>query len=282
HAVWASSVRRFASFNNPAYLFSVRETRKVAYERDGDLQAARFCAGCHDPVVFFSGKFDDPDFDDENDPTGQAGITCTACHAITHVNSPRGNSDFTIEEPVHYPFAFSENETLKWVNRQLIKAKPEFHKKTFLKPLHQTPEYCGACHKVHLPQELNDYKWLRAQNHYDAYHLSGVSGHGVSSFYYPEEAEHNCNGCHMKLEPSDQFGARDFDGSGELTVHDHQFPSANTAIPHLLRDSLDQPEVALEKHRAFNDGVMRIDLFGLRRGARIDGELIAPLRPEVP
>jgi len=271
-------MHRLSSFNNPAYLFSVRGTRKVAAERDGNLQAARFCAGCHDPVVFFAGKFDDPNFDDVNDPAGQAGITCTSCHAITHVNSVRGNSDFTIEEPIHYPFAFSENKSLAWINRQLVKAKPEFHKKTFLKPLHKTAEYCAGCHKVHLPEELNNYKWLRGQNHYDAYHLSGVSGHGISSFYYPPKAEHNCNNCHMKLEESTQFAAQNFDDSGELKVHDHQFPSANTAIPHLL----DMPAWANEKHRAFNDGVMRVDLFGVRQGGTIDGELIAPLRPEVP
>ncbi len=29
HASWASSVHRFASFNNPAYLFSVRERTAV-------------------------------------------------------------------------------------------------------------------------------------------------------------------------------------------------------------------------------------------------------------
>ncbi|MCP4663744.1 MAG: hypothetical protein GY856_50820 [bacterium] len=278
HAGWAMSVHRFASFNNPAYLFAVRETRRVAFERDGDVQASRFCAGCHDPVVLFSGKFDDPHFDDENDPAGQAGITCTVCHAITHLNSPRGNSDFTIEEPIHYPFAFSESGTLQWVNRQLIKAKPEFHRKTFLKPFHQTTEFCASCHKVHLPEELNKYKWLRGQNHYDSFLLSGVSGHGVSSFYYPDEAEPNCNGCHMPLEPSDQFSARDFDGSGEFTVHNHQFPSANTAIPHLL----DLPPEAAEVHRAFNEGVMRVDIFGLKSDGRIDGELSAPLRPEVP
>ncbi|HBO50615.1 MAG TPA: hypothetical protein DD471_01420, partial [Planctomycetes bacterium] len=62
----------------------------------------------------------------------------------------------------------------------LIKGKPAFHKRTFLKPVHQTTEFCGTCHKVHLPEELNKYKWLRGQNHYDAYHLSGVSGHGVT------------------------------------------------------------------------------------------------------
>jgi tetratricopeptide (TPR) repeat protein len=278
HTGWANSVHKFSSFNNPPYLFSVRETRKVSLERDGDVQAARFCAGCHDPVVFFSGKFDDPDFDDENDPTAKAGITCTVCHSITHLNSVRGNSDYTIEEPIHYPFAFSENKALHWVNNQLIKAKPELHKKTFLKPFHKTAEFCGTCHKVHLPFELNKYKWLRGQNHYDAHLLSGVSGHGVTSFYYPPKAIPNCNTCHMPLAPSDQFGSQKFDESDTLKVHDHMFASANTAIPSMLG----LPDWVNEAHRKFNDGVMRVDLFGLREGGEIDGKQFAPLRPEMP
>ncbi len=275
---WYHSAHRFASFNNPAYLFSVRETRKVALERDGNVQAARFCAGCHDIVPFFSGAFDDPQFDDVNHPTAQAGITCTSCHAITNVNSPRGNSDYTIEEPSHYPFAFSDSPFLQWINRQLVKSKPAFHKKTFLKPLHKTAEFCGTCHKVHLPEELNKYKWLRGQNHYDDYLLSGVSGHGVQSFYYPPKAKHDCNECHMGLVASDDFGARQRDDSGELKVHDHQFPSANTAIPFLLG----APQEAIDAHRKFNEGVMRVDLFALREGGTIEGPLHAPLRPTLP
>ncbi|HVS15460.1 MAG TPA: multiheme c-type cytochrome [Thermoanaerobaculia bacterium] len=278
HQDWSYSMHRFSSFNNPAYLFSVRETRQVALERDGNLQASRWCAGCHDPVVFFSGRFDDPEFDDVNDPTGQAGITCTVCHAITHVNSPRGNSDYTIEEPLHYPFAFSENQALRWVNEQLVKSKPELHKKTFLKPLHQSTEFCATCHKVHLPPELNNYKWLRGQNHYDAFLLSGVSGHGITSFYYPPEAEANCNGCHMKPMASDDFGARRIDSSGELQVHRHLFPSANTAIPALLGF----PAWVNEEHRKFNEGVMRVDIFGLREGGTVEGALTAPIRPQIP
>ena len=70
---WFHSAHHFSSFNNKAYLFSVRETRKVALERDGNTQAARWCAGCHDPVPFFSGEFDDPNYDDVNNPTSQAG-----------------------------------------------------------------------------------------------------------------------------------------------------------------------------------------------------------------
>lgn len=280
HESWSNSVHRFGSFNNPVYLFSVRNTRKAVLARDGDTQAARFCAGCHDPVPFFSGAFDHMDIElaDVSDPIFQAGITCTACHAITHVNSTRGNADYTIEEPVHYPFAFDESDALRWVSRQLVKANPNFHKKTFLKPLHKSAEFCGSCHKVHLPEELNGYKFLRGQNHYDAFLLSGVSGHGASSFYYPPKAESNCNGCHMPLVEADDFGAQFFDDSGELTVHDHQFPSANTAVPFLL----DLPVEAIEAHARFLEGVMRVDVFGIRDGGTIEGDLMAPLRPQLP
>lgn len=271
HEQWAHSMHRFASFNNPVYLFSVRNTRQFSMARDGDVRRSRFCAGCHDPVPFFSGAFDDPEFDDVNHPTASAGITCSACHAITHVNSPRGNADYTVEAPLHYPFTFSENGFLQWVNRMLVKAKPGFHKKTFLKPLHRSPEFCGSCHKVHLPEALNDYKWLRGQNHYDSFLLSGVSGHGVTSFYYPDRAEENCNGCHMPRTVSDDFGATP-DEHGALSIHDHQFASANTAIPHMLG----MPDWVNANHRKMLEDSVRVDIFGLRRGHDIDGELLGP------
>jgi len=278
HEGWSASVHRFASFNNPAYLFSVRQTRQAMLERDGNLQASRFCAGCHDLVPFFSGAFDDPEFDDVGHPTAQAGITCSGCHAITHINSPRGNADYTIEEPLHYPFMYSGNAALQWINRALIKAKPAFHRKTFLKPLHRSPEFCGVCHKVALPEALNGYRWLRGQNHYDSFLLSGVSGHGAQSFYYPEQAETSCNGCHMPARTSADFAARVLDDSGELKIHDHQFPSANTAIPALL----DMPESVIQAHRDFLEGSLRLDIVGLKAEGRVDGELYAPLRPDVP
>lgn len=285
---WFHSAHRFASFNNPVYLFSIRETRKVAagYDPDGIPRAARFCAGCHDPVPFLSGKFDDPQYDDVNDPTAQAGITCTVCHAVTNVNSTRGNGDYTIDEPIHYPFTYSENPALKWINRQLVKAKPEFHKKTFLKPFHKTAEFCSACHKVSLPFGLNHYKeFLRAQNHYDSFLLSGVSGHGARSFYYPKKAETSCNRCHMPLAASEDFGARDFDDTGIAKIHTHLFQSANTGIAAIRgRDEI------VKAHADYLTGAdpdvigpsLRIDVLGLRDGGEIDNPLIAPIRPELP
>jgi tetratricopeptide (TPR) repeat protein len=275
---WFHSSHHFSSFNNEPYLFSVRETRKVALERDGNVKAARWCAGCHDVVPFFSGAFDDPTFDDVNHPTAHAGITCTACHSITHIQDPpRGNADYTVEEPIHYPFAFSTNKILQYINEQLVKAKPEFHKKTFLKPHHKTAEFCAPCHKVSIPFELNHYKdFLRGQNSYDTFLLSGVSGHGARSFYYPPKAQNNCNGCHMPLQKSEDFGARFF-GTNGLTIHNHLFASANTGIAHLKNS----PET-VKDHQDFLKGSLRLDIFGLKEGGTIDAPLTAPLRPSVP
>ncbi len=277
HSGWAASAHRFSSFNNPAYLVSVRETRQVSMERDGNVRRSRWCAGCHDPVPFFSGRFDDPAFDDVRDTTAHAGITCTVCHAITNVNSVVGNGDYTIEEPMHYPFALSENRLLQWVNKQLVKAKPAFHKRTFLKPFHQEAEFCSVCHKVHLPKVLNDYRFLRGQNHYDSYLLSGVSGHGARSFYYPKHAESNCNGCHMPAVASNDFAARTLPGVDGPAVHDHLFPGGNTALP-AWRDDL----ASVKAQQAILENAARVDIFGLHEPATIDGPLTGPLRPNVP
>ncbi|WP_435006294.1 tetratricopeptide repeat protein [Tundrisphaera lichenicola] len=276
---WYHSAHHFSSFNNQAYLFSVRETRKVSMERDGNTQAARWCAGCHDPVPFFSGEFDDPKYDDVNNPTSQAGITCTVCHSISNVNSSRGNADYTIEEPQHYPFATSKNPTLRWINETLVKAKPEMHKRTFLKPAIKDSKFCSTCHKVGLPYGLNHYKdFLRGQNHYDTFLLSGVSGHGAKSFYYPEVAKGQCIDCHMNFITSDEFGAKDFDGKAGREIHNHLFPGANTGLATIRGE----PEIAEIHAKYLREKKVRVDLFALREGGGIDGKLLGPLRPEIP
>jgi hypothetical protein len=285
------SAHRFSSFSNPAYLFSVQETR----ERAG-VRASRWCAGCHDPGPFFSGSFEDPrtypDFDPVRDkerldlflevddvlnkrkpalesPISRAGITCITCHGITNVNSRSGNGDYTIEEPAQYPFAFSENPVLQWLNNQLIKAKPDFHKKTFLKPFIRTSDFCSTCHKVGVPMAVNHYKeFLRGQDHADTHLLSGAAS-GARSFYYPPRGK-GCSDCHMPLVASNDFGRHDFDGSGTLKVHSHLFPGANTGVPALVK----YPgwEKVIEEQKQFLrhglDGKtpsLRLDLFGLKQ-----------------
>jgi tetratricopeptide (TPR) repeat protein len=162
---------------------------------------------------------------------------------------------------------------MKAVSKQLIKAKPAYHKTGFLKPVHSTAEFCATCHKAHMPVEVNDYKWLRGQNHYDSFNQSGVPGHRVDSFYYPAKAITKCATCHMPLEPSDDPAARDFDARGTRTVHSHFFPAANTGLAH----SLQLPEQAIAAHRKMLEGAVRVDIFGIREAGEIDGELRAPL-----
>jgi hypothetical protein len=278
HRGWLSSAHRFSSFNNAVYAASVKETREVMLKRDGQVDASRWCAGCHDPVPLFSGAFSRADFDTDRDPTSQAGITCTACHAIDRVNTTRGNGDYTIAEPRHYPFAFSADPRLRELSKQLIKAKPAFHKASFLKPLHRTAEFCSTCHKVHIPGALTHYKdFLRGQNHYDSFILSGVSGRGARSFYYPPQAQDRCAGCHMPLLTSRDFGAQPFDASGVLQIHDHRFPAANTGIAHLRGDA-----ETVAAHQAFLKDAVTLDVFGLREGGTISGRLIGPLDGSAP
>ena len=270
------SAHKLSSFNNPAYRASVRETREVSAQRDGTVQASRWCAGCHDPVVMFSGKFDDPNYDDVHDPTAHAGITCTVCHAIQSVDSHVGNADYTIDEPKHYPFTYSDHPLLQSLNSVMVKAKPAFHKSEMLKPFHKTAEFCSTCHKVSLPRDVTDYRdFLRGQNHYDSYLLSGVSGHGARSFYYPPHAQDSCNGCHMSHVASNGLGAKWDPKLGSLAIAGHAFPSANTALAHWMGD-----EELVRSHRDYLRDTLRIDLFGLRKDASVDGELLPLLGDE--
>ncbi|NEV62684.1 tetratricopeptide repeat protein [Thiorhodococcus minor] len=274
----AQGMHAMSSFNNPAYRASIDELRASLIERDGHTQAARLCATCHDQVPLFSGRFDRADFAPDTDPTGAAGITCLGCHAITAVDSPLGNGAYRFEDPQRYPFALSDSPLLRAVNRQLIKAKPAFHKETMLKPVHRSAEFCSSCHKVHLPFALNRYRWLRGQNHYDSFLMSGVSGHRVDSFYYPAQAVRACSDCHMPLQPSSDPAARDLAGDGKRVVHGHRFAAANTAVPEMLGAAEEGNPARVEMLRR----AARVDLFGIKEGGSIEGRLHAPLRPDLP
>jgi len=278
HADWAVSAHHFSSFSNPAYLTSIKEAREVFKKRDGDVTASRWCAGCHDPVPLFSGELDDPDYDMIDHPTASAGITCSVCHSITGIPGTEGNANYTIAAPQHYPFSTSRNRVLQWVNHQLIKARPAFHKQTFLKEFHSTADFCAACHKVHIPYEVSHYReFVRGQNHYDSWLLSGVSGHSARSFYYPETATSSCNDCHMPLKDSADFGAQPFDSGNQLQIHNHLFPAANTAVPFW-----ESQQEIVDVQQEFLKKALRVDIFGIRHGDSISSPLTAPLGPEVP
>ena len=77
---WNESAHHFSSFNNQWYRKSIEYMQEVA-----GTKPARWCAGCHDPAPLFSGMMEKPVQDIIHEPEAQAGLGCTACHAITHV-----------------------------------------------------------------------------------------------------------------------------------------------------------------------------------------------------
>jgi Tfp pilus assembly protein PilF len=249
---WKSSAHHFASFNNQWYRKAVEYMQDVA-----DTRPSKWCAGCHDHAVTFAGKFDRPIREQIDTPEAQVGLSCASCHSIVHVKSTMGQGDFTIEYPPLHDLATSDNPILRAGHDYLLRLDPGPHSRTFLKSFHteQSPEFCSACHKVHLDVPVNAYRWIRGFNEYDNWQASGVSGQGARSFYYPKKPQ-VCVDCHMPLVPADDPAAR------EGRVHLHRFLAANTALPFVNHD-----KEQLELTQAFlESGVVTIDVFGLVPG----------------
>jgi tetratricopeptide (TPR) repeat protein len=254
---WSSSAHHFSSFNNQWYRKSIEYMQDVV-----GTKPSKWCAGCHDHAVFFNGRFDRPIKEQIDTPEAQAGLACTSCHSIVHVNSTMGQGDFTIEYPPLHDLAVSDNKILSWTHDYLLRLAPKPHRVTFLKNFHekQTPEFCSSCHKVHLDVPVNGYRWFRGFNEYDNWQASGVSGEGARSFYYPTKPQ-RCADCHMPLVVSQDPGGRD----GK--IHSHRFPGANTALPFVNQDH-EQLKITQD---FLKDGAVSVDVFGIVRGGETKG-----------
>lgn len=284
HADWSSSGHRLSSFNNPVYAAGWKYARQTLHARDGHTRGIRMCAGCHDPVPLFSGELEQPRFLDPSfEPDASlrqraAGITCSVCHGIVRIDSPGGNAAYTIDEPATYPFSGSRIPLFQWLNRQLIQNKPDLHKRSYLRPFHKTAEFCGVCHKMQLEPELTGKNWVRDLGTYDEFILSGFSGAGAPSFYFPDRAPRNCNACHMPEAPAQSEAGL---GTGDVArriAHSHRF-AAFAAGAEPRTGSTGLPE---SRDRRAPDGALRVDLFGLRLGPALQAQLLAPLRPVAP
>ena len=218
---WNESAHHFSSFNNQWYRKSIIYMQEV-----NGIQPSKWCGGCHDPAILLNGVMDRPIRENLHTPAAQAGLACTACHSIEKVKDTMGNSGYVIKYPPLHDIAASDNPIIRNLHNYLIRLDPEPHKKSFLKPFHRqnTAEFCSTCHKVHLDEPVNNFRWIRGFNDYDQWQKSGVSHQGALSFYYPEKAK-KCVDCHMPLVDSKDAG--NINGK----VHNHRFPAANTALP---------------------------------------------------
>jgi Flp pilus assembly protein TadD len=224
---WFSSAHHFSSFNNQWY------RKSIEYMQDTiGTGPSKWCGGCHDPAVLYSGLMDTPIKQIVHRPESQAGLGCMMCHSIADVKSTMGQGDFYLEYPKLHELAATQNPVARALHDFLVKLNPEPHRRVFLKPFmrEQTAEFCSSCHKVHLDVPVNHYRWFRGFNEYDNWQASGVSGQGARSFYYPPKPA-QCADCHMPLTPSGDFG--NING----VVHSHRFPGANTALPTANEDA---------------------------------------------
>ena len=243
---WQGSAHRWSSFNNQFY----RKSIEYMQETTGGVESSKWCAACHDHAMFFNGRFETPVVEQIDTPEAHAGLGCMSCHSIVRVNDTMGNSGFVIEYPELHGLATSDNFVVQQLQKYVTNVAPAAHRRAFLKPFMRTSEYCSACHKVHLDEPVNNYRWLRGFNEYDSWQASGVSGQGARSFYYPSVPA-GCADCHMPLTSSDDKGNHDG------LVRSHRFPAANTALPHVNQDQeqLDAVEGFLKA------GIVSVDIF---------------------
>ncbi len=261
---WNESAHHFSSFNNQWYRKSIIYMQEV-----NGIQPSKWCGGCHDPAILLNGVMDRPIRENLHTPAAQAGLACTACHSIEKVKDTMGNSGYVIKYPPLHEIAASKNPIIRNLHNYLIRLDPEPHRKSFLKPFHRqnTAEFCSTCHKAHLDEPVNNFRWFRGFNDYDQWQKSGVSHQGALSFYYPETPK-KCVDCHMPLVDSEDAG--NINGK----VHDHRFPAANTALP-FVNQHAEQLRIVTE---FLQNEVVTLDLFA--DGAPIPSDGIAVARGE--
>ncbi|MCE2455021.1 MAG: tetratricopeptide repeat protein [Gemmatimonadetes bacterium] len=272
-AQWAASAHRFSSFNNPFYVASIDELRssertnpwiarhlEVAGKEElkAGVVKSRWCASCHDPALLFTGMMDAEI--DRGSVEAQAGLTCLACHTVHSVKDLTGNGNYQLAE-MESPYLFSKSppgSALRQLHDWTLKARPAPHRRALLKPFFREAEFCASCHKVSLDEPVNEYRWLRGQNEFDAWHDSGVAGNAARTFYLPGSVR-GCRDCHMPPEPA-SLGDRAADRDG--MVRSHRFLAANTALPFVRGDTA----MLRLTEKYLRTGKMRVDLFGVRRG----------------
>jgi tetratricopeptide (TPR) repeat protein len=247
---WSSSAHHFSSFNNQWYRKSIEYMQDTVGTRP-----SKWCGGCHDPSVLYSGMMDTPIKQIVHTPEANAGLGCLMCHSIVKVKSTMGQGDFVLVYPKLHELAASKNPVMRWLHDYAIYVNPEPHRRAFFKPFmhnQQSAEFCSSCHKVHLDIPVNHYRWIRGFNDYDNWQASGVSGLGARSFYYPPKPQ-RCLDCHMPLVQSADYGTTD----GKL--HSHRFPAANTALPFANQDDK-QMEAVLN---FLKNGIISVDIFAI-------------------
>ncbi len=222
---WAVSAHRYSAMD-PAF----QAVQKVMAEQNG-AESTRYCGGCHDPISLFSGA-KNVFAEDLTNLTGyQEGVSCLVCHAIKETDV-EGNADYVITQPDRYMFELHEGGATKWISDFLIRSYPRQHVTTLQHRLFKSPEFCAACHKQYIDEEINQVGWVQLQNQFDNWRKSRWNEPGDPTRTI------ECRECHMPLtDSSDPARGDDLDynrSNGDGKHRSHRFLGANQFVPALL------------------------------------------------
>ncbi|HET7346176.1 MAG TPA: multiheme c-type cytochrome [Acidobacteriaceae bacterium] len=223
---WKTSAHRYAAMDP---IFQGIQT--VMAKQNGP-ESTRYCGGCHDPISLFSGTKNIFTTKLTTLQGYNEGISCLACHAIQKTDI-QGNANYTVAQPREYLWQWSADHSASAVARNfLIRSWPAQHNR-LNRRMYKTPEYCAACHKQFIDQEVNRVGWVQLQNQYDNWAASHWNHKGDA------RSTVECRECHMPLAASSDPAAGDsldYNRSPDDHRHrSHRFLAANSFVPALLR-----------------------------------------------
>lgn len=225
---WEPSAHRYAAMD------TVFQGIQSVMAKQNGPESTRYCGGCHDPISLFSGT---KNLFVEN-LTGlagyQEGVSCLSCHGIRETDI-KGNANYTVTQPHDYLWQWQTNGLARVARDFLIRSYPAEHNR-LSKRAFKKPEYCAACHKQFIDQEVNHVGWVQLQNQYDNWAASHWNKKGDA------RKTVECRECHMPLVDSRDPAAGDaLDYNRSPSDHkhrSHRFIAANTVMPVVLKDQL--------------------------------------------
>jgi hypothetical protein len=234
---WKPSAHRYSAMD-PVF----QGIQTVMAEQNGP-ESTRYCGGCHDPISLFSGT---KNIFVEN-LTGlhgyREGVSCLVCHGIQKTDI-QGNANYTVVQPREYLWQWSEAGAGVIARNFLIRTYPAEHNR-LSKRMFKKPEYCAACHKQFIDQQVNRVGWVQLQNQYDNWAASHWNKEGDA------RSTVECRECHMPLVPSSDPAAGDSSDYNRTTSdrkhRSHRFLASNNLMPSLLKLEGAEQQVELTK-----------------------------------